>query len=112
MNTIIKKLDTLPEELYNYIVWLSCGPINLDIYNKKKNINEELAHYRLMRHKFDVDGVWDICDCKKYGKDGVYLTSVTGDSLITNLSFAYSIAERKKGKLMQYFRNMNQMRDY
>tara|TARA_B100000795_G_scaffold262877_1_gene241286 strand:- start:2618 stop:2992 length:375 start_codon:yes stop_codon:yes gene_type:complete len=109
MNTLTKELHALPDELFNYIVWLSSGPINLDIYNKKKDINEELAHYKSMRDKFDINGGWDICNCKKYGKDGIYLTSVTDDIHPINLSFAYRIGERKKRKMMEYFRNMIQV---
>ena len=105
MNRSNKGLYALPGELFNYIIWLSCGPINLDIYNKKRDINKELAHYKSMRDKFDEDGVWDICDCETYGKDGVYLTSdkikITHSK---NLSFAYRVSTRSKKKMMLYFK--------
>ena len=31
-------METLPLEIYNYIIWLSSGPINSDIYNNKKSV--------------------------------------------------------------------------
>lgn len=38
-------LDRLPEEIYNFIIFFSIGSLDLDTYNKKKNVNEEIISY-------------------------------------------------------------------
>lgn len=38
-------MNKLPKEIENYILWLSAGPMDLDIYNKKKAINEEFKFF-------------------------------------------------------------------
>lgn len=38
-------MNTLPKEIENYILWLSAGAMDLDIYEKKKEINEEFKFF-------------------------------------------------------------------
>lgn len=66
----------LPTEIYEYILWLSCGPPNLDISNKKKDINEEINYYKSVRKLFDKNNIWYLSNCDKYGMDGIYLNSI------------------------------------
>jgi len=40
-------METLPEEIENYILWLAAGPMDLDIYEKKKEISKEFELYRM-----------------------------------------------------------------
>ena len=47
---IMSLIDKLPLEIYEYVLWLSCGPINLDICNKKKCIADEINHYNLTKN--------------------------------------------------------------
>ena len=51
-------METLPNEIENYILWLSSGAIDLDIYEKKKKINEEFAFIREHRKKGEIFGVY------------------------------------------------------
>jgi hypothetical protein len=43
--TALSFFTTLPEEIESYILWLSAGANNLDIYNKKNAVNCEIALY-------------------------------------------------------------------
>jgi hypothetical protein len=43
-------LDKLPTELYNYIIWMSVGALDLDTYNKKKDTIIQLAHYKYVKN--------------------------------------------------------------
>ena len=102
-------LETLPIELYNHIVWLSSGAINLDIYNKKKSINEELIHYKKIRTEYDTTSIWYACNCDKYGKDGIYLNSIDDYTRVPELASKKQIlahVERFPHKLLQYFKNL------
>ena len=38
-------MEKLPSELENYILFLSSGSLSLEIYNKKKSINNEIIYY-------------------------------------------------------------------
>jgi hypothetical protein len=69
-------LNKLPDEIYEYIVWLSCGPINLEISNKAKKICEEVNYYKNIRLQFDVHQIWHLYKCEKYGLDAVYLKRI------------------------------------
>lgn len=40
-------MNTLPKEIESYILWLAVGPMDLDIYEKKKEISKEFELYRL-----------------------------------------------------------------
>jgi hypothetical protein len=42
-------MNTLPEEIENYILWLAVGAMDLDIYNKKKAINKEFKFFKELR---------------------------------------------------------------
>jgi hypothetical protein len=44
-------MNTLPEEIENYILWLAVGAMDLDIYNKKKAINKEFKFFKELRKK-------------------------------------------------------------
>lgn len=44
-NKVINLLDKLPIELYNYIIFMSIGSLSLDIYYKKKSINNQILSY-------------------------------------------------------------------
>ena len=51
--------DILPLEIESYIIWLSCGPTNLDTYTKKKNINVEIKLYKIFkRENENIGGVY------------------------------------------------------
>lgn len=79
-------LDSLPTELINQIIWMASGPINLEIYTKKRKIKEEIDFYREVRTKFDKTNLWYLSDCIKYGLDGVYLKSIDDYSKTPELS--------------------------
>mgnify|MGYP003989332923 CR=1 FL=1 len=49
MNSLI---DTLPTEIYNYILFLSCGPIDFGFYCKKKTLNEQIKFVRYTENDF------------------------------------------------------------
>ena len=51
-------MNTLPEEIENYILWLAVGAMDLDIYNKKKEINKELKFFRKLRKTLTEGGVY------------------------------------------------------
>ena len=38
-------MNTLPKEIENYILWLAVGPMDLDIYEKKKEISNEFKFF-------------------------------------------------------------------
>ena len=102
-------LDTLPIELCNYILWLSSGAINVDIYNKKKSINEELTHYKKVRTDYDRTNIWYDYNCDKYGKDGIYLNSIDDYTRVPELASKKQIlahVERFPHKLLRYFKNL------
>ena len=69
-------LNKLPSEIYKYILWLSCGPPNLEIHTKTKKLCEEINYYKNTRLQFDVDQTWHLYQCEKYGVDGVYLKKI------------------------------------
>ena len=49
----------LPQEIESYIMWLSCGPNNLDTYIKKKNINMEIKLFEMFkRENINIGGVY------------------------------------------------------
>ena len=68
--------DKLPQEIYDYILWLSSGAISLEMYNKKKEIKEEFDYYKNIRAQYDATNIWYSENSEKYGKDGVYLSSI------------------------------------
>ena len=72
----MNQLNKLPSEIYEYILWLSCGPINLEIYAKMRKLCEEIKYYKNIRLQFDIDQTWQLCKCEKYGLDGVYLKRI------------------------------------
>ena len=50
-------IDRLPTEIYNYILFLSCGPSDLDFYCKKKTLNEQIlqqfySHYLVYTYSY------------------------------------------------------------
>ena len=47
---------TLPGEIESYILWLSAGANNIDIYNKKKEINTEINFFKSLRKKNEPEG--------------------------------------------------------
>ena len=104
---IFKKL---PSVILDRIKWLASGPPNLDIYNKKNQISEELKHYRLIRTQFDKDKLWHLAGCVKYGMDGIYLNRITDYSKtpeLKNISYMYSHNDcTNSRKLRAYFNNL------
>lgn len=49
----------LPQEIESYIMWLSCGPNNLDNYIKKNNINSEIKLYEMFKRvNINTGGVY------------------------------------------------------
>jgi hypothetical protein len=100
-------LDKLPDEIYEYIAWLSCGPINLEISNKAKKICEEINYYKNIRIKFDGDQIWHLSNCCRYGLDGVYLKKIadyqkTPELEIYKPIFA-QVSSRDAKTLKEYF---------
>ena len=69
-------LDSLPIELLDKIIWMASGPINLEIYTKKRRIKEEIDYYRKIRTEMDETNLWHLSNCIKYGLDGVYLKKI------------------------------------
>ena len=43
-------LDTLPLELYDYIIWMSVGALDLNTYNKKRDTIIQLAYYKYVKN--------------------------------------------------------------
>ena len=69
-------LNKLPSEIYKYILWLSCGPPNLEIYTNVRKLCEEINYYKNTRLQFELDQTWHLYKCEKYGWDGVYLKKI------------------------------------
>jgi len=60
--------NKLPEEIESYILWLSVGGKDLDIYKKKKNVNTEINLYKKFKQQYpNIGGVYlkPISDYKK-----------------------------------------------
>ena len=53
---LLKTMNTLPKEIESYILWLAVGAMDLDIYNKKKEINKEFKFFKELRKKSNPEG--------------------------------------------------------
>lgn len=49
-------MNTLPKEIESYILWLAVGAMDLDIYEKKKEINMEFKLFKELRKKSNPEG--------------------------------------------------------
>jgi hypothetical protein len=44
--------NKLPDEIESYILWLSVGGKDMDIYKKKKNVNAEINLYKTLKKEY------------------------------------------------------------
>ena len=61
-------IDKLPTEIYNYILWLSVGATDLEIYKKKKNLSEEIINNKNLRESSEGQHGFYLFSIKNYDK--------------------------------------------